>query len=638
MTWRAFLLGLSLAALLNWSDVRNGMRGYGKLSHSNFPAACVFTLVVLTLGLNVLIKMVKKNAALRQAELMLIWCMVLIAATVPSTGMKRFWLPMLAAPPYLAQRSETVWRETALQAVPDALVLSKDPKSVAARQFYEAGPPEARVPWRHWLTPIIQWGLFWAALYGAVLFMCAILRKQWVDKERLQFPLARVPLEFSQGSADASWLPSIFRNRAFLTGLLGMLGFRLLRGLPMLFGASSPWEISIPLQDIFQGTALEQLGLPNFTLIWSYVGFAYLVPVDVSMSVWFFYLFTRTEVLAASWLASPLAAGGKWSPLIVWQQAGAYLAFTAGAVFMCRRHLHDVLRKAFGRSRDVDDSGEPIPLGVAFWGFVACSLVAVGWLVGYKMLPIAAIMWFAVLVSVQLVHARIIAQSGMPEAWLAWDPADMFYGLGAGNIFGASGAVIAHMQRRMLYNIPHGPAMMHCMRIGDVFKERRRLLAPIIFLVLVVSVVVSSLTFLNEAYARGVLNFNIDWEAIGNPRAAFDLAHQKMVGAGESGGFNWFSFVLGAVTTSVVMTMRARFYWWPLHSIGLMANCGWVPDRIWFPFLLGWLIKLGVSKYAGGRSLRWGRYFFIGLIMAEAVATGLSTVLRAATSGGTPLF
>ncbi len=192
MTWRAFLLGLFLAGLLNWSDVRNGMaRGWGRMTEGNFPTACVFALVALTLGLNTLIKLVRKRAAFKQAELMLVWCMLLVAATVPSTGLQRFWFPMLAAPAYIAQRPEIVWRDTALEAVPRQLVLTKDPKSVAARQFYEGGGTESRLPWRQWLVPISRWGVFFAVFYMAVLFMCAILRKQWVDRERLQFPLAR---------------------------------------------------------------------------------------------------------------------------------------------------------------------------------------------------------------------------------------------------------------------------------------------------------------------------------------------------------------------------------------------------------------------------------------------------------------
>jgi hypothetical protein len=639
MTWRAFLLGLLLSAILNWSDIYGGMaRMWGRMTESSFSTACVFSLVVLTLGVNTLIKLVKKSAALRQAELMLVWCMLLVAGTVTTTGLHRFWLPMLAAPPYLAQRPEIVWRETALAAVPNTLVLSKDPKSVAARYFYEGGRAETGVPWRQWLTPVSHWAFFFIAFYVGVLFMCAILRKQWVDKERLQFPLARVPLEFSEGSAGEDMLPLIFRNRAFVIGFLGAMGFRLLRDLPLLFGATSSWNPPLPLQDILQGTPLEPMRMVNVTMSWITLGFAFLVPVDVSLGIWSLYFFSRLELQTAAWTGSSYQAGSGWSQLLTWQQAGAYVAFTIGALYIGRRHFRDVLRKAFGRARDLDDSSEPIALSVAFWGLVICAVLSIAWLRIHQMLLLSAVAWFAVLMCIQLVHARLVSQSGVPDAWLPWDPADLLYGVTGGHVFGAAGTVIAHMQRRMLYSIPHGPAMMHCMRISEVFTKGRRLLVPVLVLVLIVSLAVSTWTYLHEAYRVGVLNFNdAAWSGVSNPRAAFDLAHQKIQRAG-GGEFLWFPFGLGIGLTSVVMLLRSQLYWWPLHPIGLLASTGWYPDRMWLPFLAGWLIKVFISKFAGGSMLRQGRSFFIGLILAEGSVSGLAVVVRVLSKGTIPAF
>jgi hypothetical protein len=362
MTWRAFLLGLALSGLLNWSDVYCGWAHlWGRMTESNFPVSCVFVLVVLTLIVNVLIKLVRKSWAFKQAELMLIWCMLLVASSIPTTGLQRFWLPMLAGPPYMAGRSDIGWRETALKDVPDSLVLSKDPKSVAARQFYE-GRPEGRVPWRQWCVPLLSWGAFHVIFITAVLLMCVLLRKQWVDQERLQFPLARVPLEFSEGSAGEGWLPTVFSNRAFVLGFAGAAAFRLVRATPLLFGGTSAWTPTLPLQTIFTDTALADAKFVNVPMSWIALGFAFLVPVDVSLSVWLIYLFTRAELLVAAKTGSTI--GG--SNLLSWQMGGAYVAFTVGAVVMCRRHFTDIVRSAFGRGRHADGAEEVLPLGWAF--------------------------------------------------------------------------------------------------------------------------------------------------------------------------------------------------------------------------------------------------------------------------------
>jgi hypothetical protein len=69
-----------------------------------------------------------------------------------------------------------------------------------------------------------------------------------------------------------------------------------------------------------------------------------------------------------------------------------------------------------------------------------------------------------------------------------------------------------------------------------------------------------------------------------------------------------------------------------------MAGSGWYPDRMWLPFLVGWLIKVWISKYSGGRMLRHARSFFIGMILAEASIPGISVILRVLSRGGFPLF
>ncbi len=73
--------------------------------------------------------------------------------------------------------------------------------------------------------------------------------------------------------------------------------------------------------------------------------------------------------------------------------------------------------------------------------------------------------------------------------------------------------------------------------------------------------------------------------------------------------------------------MRARFYWWPLHSVGLLMAASYAAHTLWFSFLLGWLTKVVTLKFAGGRALRTLRHFFVGVIVAESVAIASSTIL-----------
>ncbi|MCK4373929.1 MAG: hypothetical protein KAX19_01330, partial [Candidatus Brocadiae bacterium] len=331
MTWRAFFIGLLAVIGLTALDPYTSFnKGYGWTTTGHFPAGAVFLLIFFTVILNLAIKLVRKRWALTQAELMLIWCMLIVSCGVACNGLMRYWFSGLAGPPYLARRADILWQDTALDAAPEGLLLSKSPNSLAAQRFFEGKPADSRLPWEQWAAPIAHWSVFIGFFYLAVLFMCGMLRKQWVENERLQFPLARVPLEFTEGSADGGLLPRLFANRAFLAGLVFTGAFRLLRISPLFFGRESGWGITIPFKDALQGTPLGYTYLENVPIWWDVIGFAYLVPADVSLSIWFFYLFGRFELQTASWLRSPLHYGGTWSELMSWQTAGSYMTFTLG--------------------------------------------------------------------------------------------------------------------------------------------------------------------------------------------------------------------------------------------------------------------------------------------------------------------
>jgi hypothetical protein len=641
MTWRAFLIGvlctIGVAALDPYTSFN---KSYGWNTGGHFPTAAVFLLVFLTVFGNLIVKLVRRAWALRQSELMLVWCMLIVASLTPCSGMMRLWFPALAGPAYTARRSDIAWRDSSLAAAPEELLVAKNPKSLAVRWFFE-GQPEAALPWDHWFGPVGRWAVMLVAFYLAVFLLCSVLRKQWVDRERLQFPLARVPLEFTAGSGERRLLPPIFRNRTFQIGLIFAVVFRFLRVLPVLLGGESAWRVTVPFKDVLQDTPLRYTYMQNVDVWWSAVGFAFLVPADVSLSIWLFYILGRAELQACYWIGSPLHYGGTWSQLMRWQLAGSYLAFTVGAVYLARRHLADVVRKAFGRAPGADDSDEPVRFGVAFWGFVLSAAFVVLWFAHYGMKWWVAALLFAMSMGIMIVHARMVAQSGMYTTQLNVIAPDILHGLGFGHVFGPAGAVVAQLHHGVfIYGstaLP-SPAGIHAFRISEVFGRRKRLLLPILMVTFVLAMGVSGWQSLRQAYADGASNFSDTWGQQVNPGGIFSRAHQMIENAGRYSPARWAPFGIGIVLTGVVMFLRGRFYWWPVQPIGLVALSSWMSDRLWVPFLLGWLLKANMTRFAGGATVRRARYFFIALILVEAFIGGLSTIVRTLTDGAAPAF
>ncbi|MFW6189803.1 MAG: DUF6785 family protein [Planctomycetota bacterium] len=642
MTWRAFLIGLATVAAFSYIDPRAAIvNQYGALNSTSFPAGVVLVLVGLSLGANVLIKLLRREWALRRAELMLVWCMMICAATVPTYGIGRFLYPLIAGPPYQARRADVFWEDGgALTHAPAGLLLSKNPRSEAVRRYHEGSPEGAGVPWGQWVRPLARWGVFLLLLYLGVFCMCAILRRQWVEVERLMFPLARVPLEFSEGSAGRDLLPAIFRDRAFLAGLAVAGGFRLLRALPAFWGAEGPIPLSVPLRDIFAGTPLEHARFQNITFWPRAMGFAFLVPADVSLSVWVFFLFGRLELAASHWLAMP-SAGGEHGPLMTWQQAGAFFAFAASLLYMARRHLAAVVRKALWLDRAADDSEEPVGYRLAAWGFAVSLVGCLAWYWWFGMRLSTGAAMLALLFCSYLIYARVVCQGGVHVLRTTWTARDLLHGFSGGHLFGGPGAVIASTQWTLLVtggSVALAPMAMNSFRISEVFGRKRRWLVPVCMLAILVALVFAGHNVLTCAYDRGALNFSDPWGQQQVPRWRFAEANSVIRRPFDTAQAHVGPFALGAAGMAFLTFMRTRFYWWPIHSLGLLACSGWHAQRLWLPFLCGWLVKVLLMRFGGGRRLRRARTFFIALIVVEACTEGLVAILRTATGGAVPAF
>ena len=72
--------------------------------------------------------------------------------------------------------------------LPDWLIVSDQRHAVF--WFYEGLPTNSAIPWYDWIIPMGWWGTFFLALFFLSSSLMVILRKQWIERERLTFPPA----------------------------------------------------------------------------------------------------------------------------------------------------------------------------------------------------------------------------------------------------------------------------------------------------------------------------------------------------------------------------------------------------------------------------------------------------------------
>ena len=88
MTWRAFFIGiLGVVGLCLLVPVNDYRVGNTFLTGNHFPVGVFFFLFILTLLINPLLRLLRRRWILRQSELMLVWCMMIVASTVPASGL-----------------------------------------------------------------------------------------------------------------------------------------------------------------------------------------------------------------------------------------------------------------------------------------------------------------------------------------------------------------------------------------------------------------------------------------------------------------------------------------------------------------------------------------------------------------------
>jgi hypothetical protein len=633
MSWRACITGLvfvaGLSLLVPYNDL---VLGNTHLMGTYVPLGPFFLLVVLTLAGNLFLKLLRWRP-FRQAELLLVWCMMIAAATVPGGGWMRTFFPLVAGAPYYARRPDLRWEEEghALAVAPRALVLAKDLDAESVTGFFRG--TQNAIPWTRWARPLLSWGILILLFYLGTLFLCSLLRRRWVDQEHLSFPLARVPIELTESGEDSELLPPLVKNRYFLAGSVVSILF----GTYRLFLIQGP--AFLPLGQLFQGTFLEGADFGGAFLFPIIVGFAFLIPTRVAFSLWFFRLFFHGEMLTASRVGFRLSGGG--APFMGWQQAGSFIAFGLLLLWSARRQLSEAARRAIGwRDEGIDDSDEPVSYRLAVWGLIVCLAGMLGWYrymgmglgVGVQML---ALIWIVV-----IIDARLVAQGGLIFTGMWWSPIDLVAGLNGSMALTGPAVVAAQMQQSVMLSGPRpllGPHAMNAFRLSTRIKKRRRLFLPVLLAAIIVSTLVAGWASMHTFYGYGASNLSRG-ATYKLPRNTFQSAERLLLGASTPVQSSYWGLGLGAGMMGLLVALRGLFHWWFLHPLGfLMANT-WILGALWFSFMLGWLVKVTVTRLAGGRGLRRARRFFFGVITTEVLLVALCTLFGLLTGESVGIF
>ena len=476
------------------------------LTTNYFPLGLAALFIFVVVVLNPVLKTVKLEGGLTGDELGVVYTMLLAAVSVPTYGVTGYVISVSASPFYFAT-TENGWGEFIHDYVP---LWAVPGGGRAVAWFFEGLPPGATIPWGVWIMPLFWWGSVIVATLTLCTCLIAVFRKQWVDKERLNFPLVDVPLAMMDGAEDGRILPKFMRSRLFWIGFAIAAG-KIAWNVPGYFFEGWPSipaiRLSIPGGQVWPGIST------NFSL--PLVGITYFVNVDVIFSVWFFNLFNMAEVALFNRTGFTIGTSEVYSvspAALAWQGFGAFAAIVLGGVWVAREHLRGVWRTALGKGNGVSDHDEIMGYRTALIGIALCVVYILFWLTRIGIHPGVALLLLFAVITLYLGLTRIVIEGGLvfvrgplvPQAYAMHliGPADLTGSTmtGLGLSYGWACDPIATF-------MPFGA---NAARVHSERQFPRGVYLSAVGLALGISLIVSFYFSLKLAYASGAYNFG-EW-------------------------------------------------------------------------------------------------------------------------------
>jgi len=616
VTWRAIGIGLVLACcevvVISYSEplVRST-----PMNVSHFPVGFFMWFVAAVLFLNPILKRINVRYALSPPEFLTIGAMGLLAGHVPVSGLSGFFLGTLIAPFYFAS-PENRWGELLHPYIPSWLAPSNE--GGAMRIFFESAPPGYEIPWHIWAVPLGWWLCLIGALAFALLCMAVMLRKQWVENERLVYPLISPVADLIASSESERLLPEIARHRLFRIGFGAGLGI-------MAWNALVFFWPTLPRVDYFHHWWNLLRNYPTMTSgfnIYTF-GFGYFANVDVLFSVWLFYLIYWAQTGFFARVGFDMGPGT--GTVAGWECTGGLFAMVAWALWSSRGHLKAVAHKALDSKCEVDDSGELLSYRTALLGFVGGTGFALFWFYSAGMeMGVGVVLILGMYVTF-LGLAKVVSESGM--LYLAWPVSPQALVAGAmGLQTMAAGSIITMGFTEGLFF--HGKGMFmsgfaQTAKMADLAGGNTRRLAFGMGLALVVGVTLCFSIMIGWGYENGAYNLHEFPFRYGRVNLFPKVAGQVQSAEGFATTRMMF-FGLGVGVMSLMTFLRYRFPWWPIHPIGFAIGANGRIMKSVFAIFWAWACKALILRIGGVVLYQRLRPFFVGLLAGYALGVGLS--------------
>jgi hypothetical protein len=350
------------------------------------------------------------------------------------------------------------------------------------------------------------------------------------------------------------------------------------------------------------------------------IGLAFLVPLDVSLSCWFFYLFAKAQAVVGQLVGYGDLPG---FPYVSEQGIGAWIAFGLLLLWSSRHHLRRFVRIALSAD-PAGDADEPIPYRAALLGVLSGAAVFYGFWRWAGMSAWLALVTLVAYLLVSICITRVRAEAGGQHTVWDLEPLRLLRLFDSRSVGPANlgAAAVSHWYWRLNRSHPM-PNQLETLKLAQDHGVRLRGLVLPMLMALGLSTLVGMWACLHMGYRDGTLA-KCQGFAVWTCNESFNWLGTALTTGFEAEPGRWGAIVAAALLVVLLGALRTRFVRFPLSPLGYCIGPGLVWH--WFPFFIAWVVKGLVLRYGGLRTYRQVLPFFLGLVLGDYVVGGAWTL------------
>ena len=633
MTFRAFIIGLILATFANlWTAYSSLLLHSSRADYAHLSLAMLIPFVGLLI-LNQLNSL--KKWAFSPSELLTICSLGMIAALMQGEWLSGYFIGLISAPTYFAT-PENRWTDLLVNNLPTWIIVS-DP--YAARGFYEGIAEKQSIPWQAWWSPLFWWGCFFIAILTINLCISVILRRQWMEHERLGYPIATAILSLTGVSGTQGTLKALFGNRLF------QFGFGIVF-ISICWNITSWFFVGMPPLPILHGEKSKHFiplgeGFPTFRFTISILTlvFGYFTKSDILFSIWFFHILAIVQMGILNRLGLSMGGSDPWGsfdPSIGWQSFGGLTIFVGWGLWMARAHLCAVFKQAFSKKQLINDSGELLSYRTAVFLLIISILFIMLFLrcTGFEWAPLFIFLFATSILYLGL--ARIVVESGLvfmrgPITAQAFT----WHTIGMAGMTPISATALALTFTFFCDAKTFGmTAMAHIPRLGEAMNRqvRRRIPPAILTAAAIGFITVTAFTLYHGYHVTGSYNFGVVSYNGSNdgPVGIWRLtANRIQAGILTTDYLRLTFFGMGISLVALILYVRYLFPGFPLHPIGFTMGASGVAQNIFVSIFIVWAVKNILLRVGGLDRYNKTAPFFLGLMVGYLSGIALGVIVDA---------